>query len=143
MQLNNQDFAEVLEALRGSGATSEGYERRQSTRVSVQTAVYVAPLVGGRPGPVKSLLTRDLSLMGMGLLQATPIGENEVFIAKLPKLTKKPVFVLVKPVQCRLLAESIYAVGAQFVSVVNLQPQDAERFDRPDAVSRLRASVLT
>ncbi len=143
MQLTNQDFAEVIEAMRGSGQPSEGFERRQTTRVSVQTAVFAAPVVNGRPGNVRTMLTRDLSLMGVGLMQATPVGENEAFIVKLPKLSKRPVFVLVKPVQCRLLAESIYAIGAQFVSIVNLQPADAERFERPDAVSRLRASVLT
>jgi hypothetical protein len=143
MQLTNQDFAEVLEALRGGNQSGEGFERRQSTRVAVQTAVFAAPLVAGRPGNVRTMLTRDLSLMGMGLMQSTPVSENDAFIVKLPKLSKKPVFVLVKPVQCRLLAESIYAIGAQFVSVVNLPPQDAERFERPDAVNRLRASVLT
>jgi hypothetical protein len=143
MQLTNQDFAEVIEAMRGSGQPGEGFERRQSTRVTVQTAVFAAPVVGGRPGNVRTLLTRDLSLMGIGLMQATPVAETEAFIVKLPKVTKKPVFVLIKPVQCRLLAESIYAIGAQFVSVVNLPPQDAERFERPDTESRLRASVLT
>ena len=143
MQLTNQDFAEIVESLRGSGVPSDGYERRQATRVSVQTAVFAAPLVGGRPGSVRTMLTRDLSLTGVGLIQSTPVSENEAMIVKLPKVSKRPVFVLVKPVQCRLLAESIYAIGAQFVSVVNLPPQDAERFERPDAVNRLRASVLT
>jgi hypothetical protein len=143
IQLTNQDFAEVLEALRGNGVSAEAYERRQATRVSVQTAIFAAPLLNGRPGQVRTLLTRDLSLMGVGLLQATPVGENELFIVKLPKLTKKPVFMLTKPVQCRLLAESIYAIGAQFVSIVNIASQDAERFDRPDSVDRLKAAMLT
>lgn len=142
-QLTNQDFAEVLEALRGTGQPGEGFERRQSTRVAVQTAVFVAPVVNGRPGNVRTLLTRDLSLVGIGLIQSTPVNESEAFILKLPKLSKKPVFVLIKAMQCRLLADSMYAIGAKFVSVVNLPPEDAERFERPDAESRVRASVLT
>lgn len=143
IQLTNQDFAEVLEALRGSGTSSEAFERRQATRVTVQTQIFVAPLISGRPGQIRTMLTRDLSLMGVGLLQGRPVAENELFIVKLPKLTKKPVFMLTKPVQCRLLAENIYAIGAQFVSIVNIAPLDAERFDRPDSVDRLKAAMLT
>jgi hypothetical protein len=142
IQLTNQDLAEVLEALRESGPPSEGFERRQSTRVMVQTAVFAAPVIAGKPGPVRTLLTRDMSLMGIGLIQSTPIGEHEALILKLPKAHKKPIFVLARPVQCRQLAESIYAIGAQFVSVVQLNPSDTERFERLDAESRLRASVL-
>src|SRR3954447_2675897 len=88
MQLTNQDFAEVVEALRGSGQ-SEGSERRQSTRVSIQTAVFAAPLVGGRPGNVRTMLTRDVSLTGIGLVQSVPVSETDTFIVKLPKSSKK------------------------------------------------------
>lgn len=143
IQLTNQDFAEVLEALRDSGQMSDANERRAATRVTVQTAIFAAPLVGGRPGEVRTMLTRDLSLMGVGLLHGRPVQENELYIVKLPKLTKKPVFMLTKPVQCRLLADGIYAIGAQFVSVVNIAAHDAARFERPDSVERLKAAMLT
>lgn len=143
MQLTSQDFAEVLGHLRAAGVPADGFERRQATRVSIQSPVYVAPVISGRPGPVRMVLTRDLSCMGIGLMQTWTVTEDQTFIVKLPKQVKRPLFVMAKPMQCRLMAENIYAVGGEFMSLVNLDPVDAARFETPVSIDRIRSTVLT
>lgn len=124
VHLPSQQFAEVVEALRAGAAGGRGHERRQATRIDVRTAIHVAHYRNGVPTDDTIVMTHDISIGGIGLIQARPAEPQEMILVRLPRLNRPPLVMLGKTMFCRCLADSIYNVGVVFLRQIDLQSAD-------------------
>lgn len=130
-----------MEYLRTHGL-SGGSEKRRATRMQVQAKIDVARVGQGRILQNFSLLTRDVSLIGMGLIQGVRVKEEDELIITLPRMKGPPLYVGAMVRHCRDLADNLYSVGAEFTKeitpdvVASLQNQG--QFEQ----ERLKNSIL-
>ena len=117
LKLTSQQFALVLESLQES-ARSSGHEKRQFTRIEVQTRLTLATLQDKKPVRVFTSLSRDISCTGVGLMQHEKFAPEEMFLACLPS-GKGLLYMVCKAMFCRPLAEGIFTIGGQFESVAS------------------------
>ena len=89
----------------------------------------LASIVNGNVNRVYDAMTRDISMNGMGLLQAMIMARGETFLACLP-LGKEEMVVKCKVTFCRNLAAGIFGVGAEFTAKVD--PQALPPSDNPE-----------
>ena len=61
-----------------------------------------------------TLLTRDISLMGLGLIQGVKVNPDEELVVTLPRMKGPPFFVSITVRHCRDLADNLYSVGTEF-----------------------------
>jgi hypothetical protein len=123
MKLSISTYAAVLEALQ-TAADSRGSDKRQFNRVNINVRLQLAVLTPGDKPAVErefTVMTKDISLGGLGLLQSVPIEEGRQFVAVLPRLREQPVCMVCQSVFCRLLAEALYNVGGIFLSEANAE----------------------
>jgi hypothetical protein len=124
VQLPAQQLAEIIQCLKGGAGPSAGAEKRQSSRLEIQANVVVAPLTGpGKIGKPLNTLTRDISFTGIGLLNTIPMEKETLFVIRFPRLNKASLLVLAKVMHCRQLADSLYAIGAEYVEVMESEHQ--------------------
>ena len=139
MHLPSQLFAEVVEALRDEAAGTSGQERRTATRMEVQTPIHVAHYRNGLPDDDITVLTRDVSIGGVGLLQAYALQAEELMVVRLPRLAKPPIVMLGRATYCRRLGDDLYSVGVAFIRELRLgsEPQVAQ-----EALDQIRQRIL-
>lgn len=118
MQLRSQHLAEILAALSGHTRTGGGAENRRATRITVAAKVTLWPLEENAPGEPRTVLARDISHSGIGMLWTRPAVVGGQCIARLPRAKGEPLLVLCQITQCRPLADDLYQVGAEFVSIL-------------------------
>lgn len=144
MQLPLPIFAEVLDALKEQSRAGAAAEKRRATRHTLQAQV---TLLAGPPAlgkqRVHTVLTRDISHNGVGLLQTATAAPNDKIILLLPRRKREPVCVQCTVMHCRPLADGVFAVGAEFVQLVETQPKDpqprwAKHLDLPPSSSASR-----
>lgn len=139
--LTPQQLAEAIEYLRAHGLTG-GSEKRRSTRMQVQAKVDATRIVQGRVAQSFSLLTRDISMMGLGLIQGVRVEAGDELVVILPRLKGPAFHVIVAVRHCRDLADNLYSVGTEFIRTV---PPDYVQ-TLPSLVSleqqRLQKSIL-
>src|SRR5687768_15343859 len=83
LKLSSQQYASVVTTLKlARGAT--GSERRQFTRISIQTKLELISLVGNLPKRRYTALSRDISVNGIGFMQFAPMTIGEQFIVCIP-----------------------------------------------------------
>lgn len=142
MVLTAQQFSEALRFLRTREALVRGAEKRRATRMDVKAKLIIAPVTSSGCGQRIGMLTRDISLDGLGLLTAVPILKGQRFIALLPLSESSTLFVLSEVMYCAVAADGLFTLGCQFVKV--LPPQAAEKLltAKPADVDRIRQSVL-
>lgn len=136
MHLSAQHFAEVVEALRQGSAAASGHERRQITRIESQCQVRIARYVNGSSTEEFSVLTRDISIGGIGLLQSVPMHAGEEIVVRLPRVDRPPLFVLSRITHCRQMADGIYGIGVQYCRLLNVDTSQAK------AIDQIRQSIL-
>lgn len=136
MHLSAQHFAEVVEALRRGGSAGSGHERRQITRIEAQTQLQIARYANGASAEEITVLTRDVSIGGIGLLQSSPMKSGEQIVVRLPRIDRQPLFVLSKITHCRQMADGIYGIGVQFNRLLNPDPAQQK------AIDQIRQSIL-
>src|SRR5215469_6015612 len=124
MVLSSQQFAEVVNYLRSRAGLSLGSEKRRTTRMELRAKIVVAPVIDGRCPRRVNVLTRDISIEGIGLLTAVAIKDNHQFVAFLPRSDSTTVFVLTRVLHCAVVADGLFSLGCQFDKV--LTPQAAE-----------------
>src|SRR3984957_8881451 len=83
LKLSPQEFGKVLEALRVSSSHG-GSDKRRFNRIAVEAKMSLASIVNGNVNRVYDAMTRDISMNGMGLLQAMIMARGETFLACLP-----------------------------------------------------------
>jgi hypothetical protein len=142
MVLSTQHFAEVVNYLRARAGLSLGSEKRRTTRMELRAKIVVAPVVDGQCPQRINVLTRDISIEGIGLLTAVAIKDNQSFVAFLPRSDTTTVFVLSRVLHCAVVADGLFSLGCQFDKV--LTPQAAEKLQNANMadVARIRESVL-
>jgi hypothetical protein len=117
LKLNPQQFANVFESLRKAGS-SGGSEKRQTTRMEVQARITLAQLTGDELGKCFSALTRDVSTCGVGVFQHIPSEQDSRFLACFP-CGKRNLVLVCTTRFCRALAEGMFGVGAEFMSIAD------------------------
>lgn len=143
MVLSGQQFSEVVSYLRDKVAASlAGSEKRRTSRMDLKSRIVIIPLRRGSSGDRISVLTRDISLEGIGLLAGIAVPKGQQFIALLPRSENDTVFVLCETMYCAVVADGMFTLGCRFIKVV--QRDAATKLQAPDeaTVARIRESVL-
>lgn len=113
MELSEGQFRQLVQGLSQPGS---GAERRKAKRVAVVTRGTLR-VIEGAPKRTFSVLTRDISATGMGLIAAAPIERGVVFSLELPDATGKgmlpPLHCQVR--YCRTLADGMWGVGVEYI----------------------------
>lgn len=142
MVLSAQQFAEVINHLRARAGLSLGSEKRRATRMELKSTIVIAPIVNGSCTGRVNVMTRDISIEGVGLLTAVPLAEEQQFIALLPRSDTQTIVVLTRIMHRSVVADGMFSLGCRFLQV--LTSQAAEKLQTPDPadVQRIRNSVL-
>ena len=141
MQLPLRDFADVITALKGPGENSGASEKRRAARMTVTAKINVFLLANGGIGKSFSALTRDISLTGMGLLQAIALSPKQSVIVALPRASG-PLFVVSTALHCRPLADGLLAVGLEFTELASKETVQMLLSDGSREHARIQESVL-
>ena len=143
MVLNGQQFAEIVSYLRNkASAAGAGSDKRRTSRMDLKSRIVINPIREGALGPAAAVLTRDISLDGLGLLAAVPLAKGQQFIALLPRSDRDTVFILTEVVFCGVVADGMFSLGCHFMKVI---PRDAAlklQSSNEAAIARIRESVL-
>jgi len=121
MHLTPQDMADIYSSLTAVRAQNRGAENRRASRLDVQAAITLWPMVQERPGPKRTGLTRDLSLTGISLLLSFPLAADQQFILLLPRQGSTPKLLLCCVRHARQPAENLFFIGAEFVTAIDKQ----------------------
>lgn len=124
LKLPPQHLAEVVNALQASPANSRGAEKRRAARMEVQGNIMIAPLAtDGTLGKPFTAITRDISFVGVGVLQSKLLAEGQQIVVRLPRGAKPALFMLCVVMHIRLLADGLYVVGAEFLNVASIKDE--------------------
>lgn len=124
VKLTPQHLAEIVNALSTPGNAGKGAEKRRATRLEVQGNVVIAPVLpDGTVGQSFTAITRDISFVGVGLLQSRAMKLGEAVVIRLPRGSKDPLFVVSKVQHVRPLAEGLYVIGAEFTNISGISEQ--------------------
>ena len=138
-----------MDALRGQSQVVLGMEKRRAARMEIHTTVVIIPLQGATPGRPFTALTRDVSAVGIGLLQATSCALNEQLLVHLPRARKEPLVMLCNVMHVRMLADGLYLIGAEFVAegmppgVAACAPRAKSAITPEAEQARIRSSILS
>lgn len=109
MELPEGQLHKLLEALTGAGSGDERRARRRTTVVARATV----RILDGAANRSFSVLTRDVSASGVGLIAAAPIERGVVVQLELPhggQILKAEGEIR----YCRAIADGMWGVGVQF-----------------------------
>jgi hypothetical protein len=140
-KLTPQQFGMIFESLRTAGA-SRGSEKRQSTRMEVQTKFQLASLSNGSVARCYSALSRDISCTGVGFFQFAPVGNAEKLLTCFP-CGKEELVLMCLVMFCRPMADGLFCVGVQFEGVASEAVIKQLNDLRNNEIDRIRASVLS
>jgi c-di-GMP-binding flagellar brake protein YcgR len=142
MKLALRDFADVITALKGPGQKSgAGSEKRGAARMSVTAKINIHLLDNQRVARSFSVLTRDISITGMGVLQSIALSSNQNVIVELPR-PQSPLFVICVVMHCRPLADGLLAVGLEYTEMASKETCDLLVNNDSEQHARIRESVL-
>jgi hypothetical protein len=146
MKLTPQHLAEVVSAMTAAPADKAGLEKRRAARMDVQGTVVITPLnVDGSLGKPFTALTRNISFVGVGLLQSRPLIEGQQVIVRLPRAAggKQPMFVRCTVMHVRPLADGLYVVGVEFTGVSDVKEEQMMRKTADGGAQRACQPSLT
>lgn len=126
MKLTPQHLAEVVSAMTAAPQSGGGgIEKRRAARMDVQGTIVIAPLnVDGSLGKPFTAVTRNISSVGVGLLQARQLIEGQQVIVCLPRgSTRQPMCVRCSVMHVRPLADGLYVVGVEFIEVTDVKDE--------------------
>jgi len=143
MVLSGQQFAEIVSYLRTkSAAAPAGSDKRRTSRMELKSRIVITPIRDGAACPQASVLTRDISLEGVGLLTAVPLTKGQQFIALLPKSDRVTIFVLCEVMFCGVVADGMFTLGCRFTKVIPTEAALKIQSSNDAAIARIRESVL-
>jgi hypothetical protein len=142
MQLSSQRYATVVTCLRRA-AESSGSDKRKFTRMEVQARVSLALLRGGEISSVVFTgLTRDVSMEGMGLFLAMHLESGQQMVVELPTEGEKPMLMICNVRHSRMIANGIFAIGAEFVADAGEDLAGQWTRGKEDETERIRSLML-
>lgn len=143
MVLSGQQFAEIVGYLREKASVAPaGSEKRRASRMEIKSRLVIVPIQNGAAGEQIGVLTRDISLEGIGLLSTVAIANGQPFIALLPRSDKDTILVLTQSLYCGIVADGIFALGCRFVKVLPKETMQKLQASNQAAIERIRESVL-
>jgi hypothetical protein len=113
VQLSPQHLAEIIETIKKRDAQRSGSDKRKFARITVMSRVDILHPTTGR---TYTALTRDLSLEGIGLMQAEPMQSKELMAISLPRRKHGILDAQCEVTHARELADGVWGIGAKFVS---------------------------
>jgi hypothetical protein len=141
LKLTPYQFGSIFESLRTAGAAG-GSEKRQATRMDVQTKILLASLAGGKVGRCYTGLARDISASGVGFFQFAPFANSDPFLVCFP-FGKEELVIQSQSMFCRPMADGMFGIGAQFDAIATPAMIEQLKAVRAGAVDRIRQSILT
>lgn len=141
MQLPVQLYSEVVTELKLLG-NSAGSEKRRSARIEVKANVQLGTLRGVSVAAIFSVLTRDISQTGIGLLLAQPLAQGEKFLLELPRSKHGRVLIVTQAMHNRVMANGIFAIGAEFLAPAPAELIRQWQDYQTSATDRLRNVIL-
>lgn len=141
MQLTAQQLSEIVEGLRTGGKSGNGAERRRCARMEVQARIAAATMAGGKVQRGFTVLTRDISFTGIGLMQAVSVEKGGQMLVRLP-VQGRSLVLMCDVMHVSSLADGVLGVGAEFAAEVN--EEFAEQMARASEreMQRIRESIL-
>jgi hypothetical protein len=144
LKLTPQHLAEVVNALQTSPGNGKGSEKRRAARMEVQGNVVVAPIgKDGKVGKSFTAITRDISFVGVGLLQSRPLEQGQQIVLRLPRGLKPALFMLCNVMHVRPLADGLYVIGIEFISVAPIKEEELLGQSGDTELQRVRQLILT
>jgi hypothetical protein len=143
MVLSTQQFGLVVNYLRASGGVATGSEKRRATRMELKAKINVAPITNAVTGSRVSVLTRDISIEGVGLTTGVPMRQAQKFIALLPTSEDDTLFVLCEVLHAVVVADGIFNLGCRFNQVLSKQTAQQLQDRNQTDVARIRDSILS
>jgi len=144
LKLTPQFLAEVVNALScPPAAAGKGAEKRRAARMEVEGNVVVAPLLNdGTIGQSFTAVTRDISFVGIGLLQSKRVALGDRIVVRLPRGTRDALFVHCKVQHVRPLADGLYVIGAEFAGMSGIKEEDMLGRAADTVLHRVRELIL-
>jgi hypothetical protein len=144
MRLAVQDFALVIEALRGPGhAGAGGAEQRKAVRMTVSTKLKVhLPREDNRTFKSYSVLSRDVSLTGVGLMQSVGLPKGTKFVLTLPRANRPALHVVCKVMHTQMLADGLFGIGAEYEEMASDDTVKLIDVDDQEQTRRVREAML-
>src|SRR4051812_43327569 len=106
MKLPLREFADIINGLKlPADAQQKADEGRQAARMAISARIDVSFIEGRGLGRTFSVITRDISLTGVGVLQAVPVKPRREVILTLPRSTS-PLYVAAKVMHTRAVADA-------------------------------------
>jgi hypothetical protein len=143
MNLTSQQLSNIIAGLRSSRLQAgDGGDKRQYARMAVQAKVDIEAIAAADLPRRYSALTRDISFGGVGLTQSLGVDRGRQFVIHLPCESKACVLLLCSVMHCRVLAHSLFAIGAEFTGQV--AEDFVSRLAKADEreTQRIRDSIL-
>lgn len=139
MNLSLRDFTEIVSILRpGERGASE---QRRASRTTVCARLSTHLLEGNRILRSYSLLTRDISLSGIGVFQAMALPAKSELLLELPRAAGS-MLIRAMVMHCRPMADNIFAVGITFTETASAELIDALAKSRLAPEERIRNAIL-
>jgi len=136
MKLPLREFADIITALKApNDAQEKTAEGRQAARMAIVARIDVSFIENGVLGRALSVITRDISLTGIGVLQSVMVKPKREVILTLPRPTA-PLYVGAKVMHTRTVADGLFAVGFEFERII--PDEVARQLFSGDAAERAR-----
>ncbi len=136
MNLPADLFEKIMDSITIVGREELREADRRSPRLKLSTNVALFPWAS--PADALSVRIKDLSIGGIGILHSQRMSLDDQFVIRLPQSGSDSVLLMYTVVYWEPLAESLYAIGAQFERVV----EEAELNDRQIEVSTPNEGIL-
>ncbi|HVT87907.1 MAG TPA: PilZ domain-containing protein [Tepidisphaeraceae bacterium] len=141
MKLPLREFSEIVSMLRGHTQYGAGSEGRRASRLVISARIDTHQVENGVISRSFSVLTRDISISGIALLQTVALAVGNELVVALPR-QKMSLFVASKVMHCRELASGLLVVGLEFSHAIDEAVMDAMLKSTMDEVARLRRSII-
>lgn len=141
MSLTAKRFEEIVATLNPVPPRNSKDEKRQSSRVTVNTLVQIHPHRNGRRDPAMAVKIRDFSPRGVSIEFPRQIDRGEQFVLHVPRKTTMTAL-LCSVVYCRPLKGGNFSVGAEFIGTLD-EPatRSAPQPDKSE-IDRIKASMF-
>jgi len=115
MLLTAGQFKEMIASLRSP--SSKG-DRRKSARLQVQASTLIAPLTAKGHDDQFTVLAKDISLEGVGLLSSVALKAGQQILIHLAKEKGETAYVVCTVMHCSEIADSVYSHGVKFDRII-------------------------
>jgi len=136
MLLTAGQFKEMIASLR---APSSKGDRRKSARLQVQASTLIAPLTANGHEEGFTVLAKDISLEGVGLLSSVALKAGQQILIHLAKEKGETAYVVCTVMHCSEISDGVYSHGVKFEKLIK---GEAKNSDSPSRSKEIFEAVL-